>query len=80
MTQLPGFIDQDNPSHVYKLKNATYGLKQASQTWYHELYSFCINFGFKNSHIYTFLFVADIDGHIMNLLFYINDLIFTNDN
>nr|GEU86661.1 hypothetical protein [Tanacetum cinerariifolium] len=27
--QLEGFVDQDNPSHVYKLKKALYGLKQA---------------------------------------------------
>ncbi|GKD85939.1 retrovirus-related pol polyprotein from transposon TNT 1-94 [Tanacetum coccineum] len=26
--QLDGFVDQDNPNHVYKLKNALYGLKQ----------------------------------------------------
>nr|GEV39313.1 hypothetical protein [Tanacetum cinerariifolium] len=25
-----GFVDQDNPNHVYKLKKALYGLKQAS--------------------------------------------------
>ncbi|GKC13052.1 retrovirus-related pol polyprotein from transposon TNT 1-94, partial [Tanacetum coccineum] len=27
--QLEGFIDDDHPSHVYKLKKALYGLKQA---------------------------------------------------
>nr|GEW50037.1 retrovirus-related Pol polyprotein from transposon TNT 1-94 [Tanacetum cinerariifolium] len=29
ISQLEGFVDQDNPSHVYKLKKALYGLKQA---------------------------------------------------
>nr|GEV30317.1 integrase, catalytic region, zinc finger, CCHC-type, peptidase aspartic, catalytic [Tanacetum cinerariifolium] len=29
VTQPEGFIDQDNPTHVYKLKKALYGLKQA---------------------------------------------------
>nr|GEV42538.1 integrase, catalytic region, zinc finger, CCHC-type, peptidase aspartic, catalytic [Tanacetum cinerariifolium] len=28
-SQPEGFLDQDNPSHVYKLKKALYGLKQA---------------------------------------------------
>nr|GEX44315.1 retrovirus-related Pol polyprotein from transposon TNT 1-94 [Tanacetum cinerariifolium] len=29
VSQPEGFIDQDNPSHVYKLKKALYGLKQS---------------------------------------------------
>ncbi|GJV95153.1 retrovirus-related pol polyprotein from transposon TNT 1-94 [Tanacetum coccineum] len=29
ISQPEGFVDQDNPSHVYKLKKALYGLKQA---------------------------------------------------
>ncbi|GKA57970.1 retrovirus-related pol polyprotein from transposon TNT 1-94 [Tanacetum coccineum] len=29
VSQPEGFVDQDNPSHVYKLKMALYGLKQA---------------------------------------------------
>ncbi|GJY84833.1 retrovirus-related pol polyprotein from transposon TNT 1-94 [Tanacetum coccineum] len=28
VSQPDGFVDQDNPNHVYKLKNALYGLKQ----------------------------------------------------
>ncbi|GJS68645.1 retrovirus-related pol polyprotein from transposon TNT 1-94 [Tanacetum coccineum] len=33
VSQPEGFVDQDNPSHVYKLKKALYGLKQASRAW-----------------------------------------------
>ncbi|GJX70744.1 copia protein [Tanacetum coccineum] len=32
VSQPEGFVDQDNPSHVYKLKKALYGLKQAPRT------------------------------------------------
>ncbi|GKB82330.1 retrovirus-related pol polyprotein from transposon TNT 1-94, partial [Tanacetum coccineum] len=32
VSQPEGFVDQDNPSHVYKLRKALYGLKQA--TWH----------------------------------------------
>ncbi|GKC14649.1 retrovirus-related pol polyprotein from transposon TNT 1-94, partial [Tanacetum coccineum] len=28
VSQLEGFVDQDNPTYVYKLKKALYGLKQ----------------------------------------------------
>nr|GEW44255.1 retrovirus-related Pol polyprotein from transposon TNT 1-94 [Tanacetum cinerariifolium] len=38
-----GFVDQDNPSHVYKLKKALYGLKQAPHAWYDMLSSFLIS-------------------------------------
>nr|GEX67301.1 hypothetical protein [Tanacetum cinerariifolium] len=35
--QPEGFIDNDHPSHIYKLTKALYGLKQASRAWYNEL-------------------------------------------
>ncbi|GJZ60488.1 retrovirus-related pol polyprotein from transposon TNT 1-94, partial [Tanacetum coccineum] len=34
ISQLEGFVDQDNPSHMYKLKKALCGLKQAPRAWY----------------------------------------------
>nr|GFB37301.1 retrovirus-related Pol polyprotein from transposon TNT 1-94 [Tanacetum cinerariifolium] len=34
VSQPDGFMDPDNPNHVYKLKKALYGLKQASRAWY----------------------------------------------
>nr|GEU80108.1 putative ribonuclease H-like domain-containing protein [Tanacetum cinerariifolium] len=33
VSQPDGFVDQDNPNHVYKLKKALYGLKQALHAW-----------------------------------------------
>nr|GFA79686.1 retrovirus-related Pol polyprotein from transposon TNT 1-94 [Tanacetum cinerariifolium] len=40
VSQSDGFVDQDNPNHVYKLKKALYGLKQAPCAWYEMLSSF----------------------------------------
>ncbi|GJT83409.1 putative ribonuclease H-like domain-containing protein [Tanacetum coccineum] len=37
VSQPEGFVDQDNPSHVYKIKKALYGLKQAPHAWYNML-------------------------------------------
>ncbi|GJZ25866.1 retrovirus-related pol polyprotein from transposon TNT 1-94 [Tanacetum coccineum] len=43
VSQPEGFVDQDNPSHVYKLKKALYGLKQAPRAWYNMMSSFLIS-------------------------------------
>nr|GEX16691.1 copia protein [Tanacetum cinerariifolium] len=42
VSQPEGFVDQEYPSHVYKLKKALYGLKQAPRAWYDMLSSFPI--------------------------------------
>ncbi|GKG29976.1 retrovirus-related pol polyprotein from transposon TNT 1-94, partial [Tanacetum coccineum] len=34
VSQPDGFVDPDNPNHVYRLKKALYGLKQAPRAWY----------------------------------------------
>ncbi|GJX89583.1 retrovirus-related pol polyprotein from transposon TNT 1-94 [Tanacetum coccineum] len=34
VSQPDGFVDPDNPNHVYILKKALYGLKQAPRAWY----------------------------------------------
>lgn len=80
MTLPSDFVDQDNPSHICKLRKAIYDLNQAPRAWYHELYYFLINFGFKNSYIDTSLFVLDVDDHIIYLLVYIDDFILIGDN
>ncbi|GJT03589.1 retrovirus-related pol polyprotein from transposon TNT 1-94 [Tanacetum coccineum] len=43
VSQPEGFINQDNPSHVYKLKKALYGLKKALRVWYDMISSFLIS-------------------------------------
>ncbi|RVX17781.1 Retrovirus-related Pol polyprotein from transposon RE2 [Vitis vinifera] len=80
MTQPPGFIDQDSPSHVCKLKKAIYGLKQAPRAWYQELRYFLLQFGFTNSHADTSLFVLKFRGHLVYFLVYVDDLIITGDD
>nr|GEV38061.1 hypothetical protein [Tanacetum cinerariifolium] len=47
VSQLDGFVDQDNPNHVYKLKKALYGLKQAPRVWYDMLSSFLLSQDFS---------------------------------
>ncbi|GKG56356.1 retrovirus-related pol polyprotein from transposon TNT 1-94, partial [Tanacetum coccineum] len=56
VSQPEGFIDQDNPSHVYRLKKALYGLKQAPRTWYNMLSSFLISQHFFKGAVDPILF------------------------
>ncbi|GJZ59595.1 retrovirus-related pol polyprotein from transposon TNT 1-94 [Tanacetum coccineum] len=42
VSQPEGFEDQDNPTHVYRLKKALYGLKQAPRAWYDTLSKFLL--------------------------------------
>nr|GFB43060.1 hypothetical protein [Tanacetum cinerariifolium] len=55
--QPEGFIDADHPSHVYKLKKAVYGLKQAPKAWYDELSMFLLQNNFFKGTIDPTLFI-----------------------
>nr|GFC17344.1 hypothetical protein [Tanacetum cinerariifolium] len=63
--QPKGFIDADNPSHVYKLKKALYGLKQAPRAWYDELSTFLLQNGFSKVIIDPTLFTRRFDDDIL---------------
>nr|GEV62845.1 hypothetical protein [Tanacetum cinerariifolium] len=52
-----GFVDPDNPSHVYKLKKALYGFKQASRVWYDMLSSFLLSQDFSKGSVDPTLFI-----------------------
>jgi histone deacetylase 1/2 len=80
MQQPQGFVDQDHPSYVCKLRKAIYGLKQAPRAWYHELRTFLLHSGFKNSHTDTSLFVLNTAGKKMYILVYVDGLIITGDH
>nr|GEX95902.1 retrovirus-related Pol polyprotein from transposon TNT 1-94 [Tanacetum cinerariifolium] len=58
VSQPDGFVDQDNPNYVYKLKKALYGLKQASRAWYDMLSSFLISQDFSKGSVDLTLFIC----------------------
>ncbi|GKC21361.1 retrovirus-related pol polyprotein from transposon TNT 1-94, partial [Tanacetum coccineum] len=57
VSQSDGFVDPDNPNHVYKLKKALYGLKQAPRVWYAMLSSFLISQDFSKGSMDPTLFI-----------------------
>nr|GEY97997.1 retrovirus-related Pol polyprotein from transposon TNT 1-94 [Tanacetum cinerariifolium] len=64
VSQPNGFVDQDNPNHVYKLKKALNGLKQAPYAWYDMLSSFMISQDFsKGSLVKSSIFETKRDNN-----------------
>ncbi|GKA93777.1 retrovirus-related pol polyprotein from transposon TNT 1-94, partial [Tanacetum coccineum] len=43
VSQPEGFVNQDHPNHVFRLKKALYGLKQAPRAWYDLLSKFLLS-------------------------------------
>ncbi|GJS42837.1 retrovirus-related pol polyprotein from transposon TNT 1-94 [Tanacetum coccineum] len=58
VSQPNGFVDQDNPNHVYKLKKALYGLKQAPHAWYNLLSKFLLSQEFSKGTVDPTLLVS----------------------
>ncbi|GKC29063.1 retrovirus-related pol polyprotein from transposon TNT 1-94 [Tanacetum coccineum] len=78
--QLEGFVDQDNPSHVYKLKKGLYGLKQAPRAWYDMLSSFLISQHFSKGAVDLTLFTRKAGNDLLLVQIYVDDIIFTSTN
>nr|GFB98950.1 hypothetical protein [Tanacetum cinerariifolium] len=57
VNQPDGFVDSNNPNHVYKLKKALYGLKQAPRAWYDMLSSFLLSQYFSKGSVDPTLFI-----------------------
>ncbi|GKC18799.1 retrovirus-related pol polyprotein from transposon TNT 1-94 [Tanacetum coccineum] len=75
-----GFVDQDNPSHVYKLKKALYGLKQAPRAWYDMLSSFLISQHFSKGVVDPTLFTWKAGNDLLLVQIYVDDIIFASTN
>ncbi|GJY38944.1 retrovirus-related pol polyprotein from transposon TNT 1-94 [Tanacetum coccineum] len=76
VAQPPGFIDFENPDHVYKLKKALYGLKQAPKAWYDRLKSFLIKHEYKIGMVDNTLFTKKKISNLIIVQIYVDDIIF----
>nr|GEV15071.1 hypothetical protein [Tanacetum cinerariifolium] len=65
VSQSKGFVDQDNPSHVCKLKKALYCLKQAPRAWYDMLSSFLISQHFSKGAVDPTLFTQQVGNDLL---------------
>ncbi|GKE68877.1 retrovirus-related pol polyprotein from transposon TNT 1-94 [Tanacetum coccineum] len=80
VSQPEGFVDQDNPSHVYKLKKALYSLKQAPRAWYDMLSSFLISQHFSKGAVDLTLFTWKAGNDLLLVQIYVDDIIFASTN
>ncbi|GJS45529.1 retrovirus-related pol polyprotein from transposon TNT 1-94 [Tanacetum coccineum] len=80
VSQPEGFVDQDNLSHVYKLKKALYGLKQAPRAWYNMLSSFLISQHFSKGAVDPTLFTRQVGNDLLLVQIYVDDIIFASTN
>ncbi|GJU40606.1 retrovirus-related pol polyprotein from transposon TNT 1-94 [Tanacetum coccineum] len=80
ISQPEGFVDQNNPSHVYKLKKALYGLKQASRAWYDMLSSFLISQQLSKGAVDLTLFTRHAGNELLLVQIYVDDIIFASSN
>ena len=75
MRQPLGFVHLAFSRHVYKVKKAIYGLKQAPQAWFHHLSSFLLSHGFVCSHVDPSMLIFHTDYHILVLLLYVVNIV-----
>ncbi|GJS73948.1 retrovirus-related pol polyprotein from transposon TNT 1-94 [Tanacetum coccineum] len=80
VSQPEGFVDPDQPTHVYRLKKALYGLKQAPRAWYDKLSRFLMSTGFSKGVVDPTLFTRKTCKHILLVQIYVDDIIFASTN
>nr|GFA35564.1 retrovirus-related Pol polyprotein from transposon TNT 1-94 [Tanacetum cinerariifolium] len=76
VSQPDGFVDPDNPNHVYKLKKALNGLKQALRVWYDMLSSFLLSEYFSKGSVDPTLFIRRNGNDLILVQIYVDDIIF----
>jgi hypothetical protein len=77
--QLEGFEIFNNDSHVCRLKRALYGLKKAPCAWYTQIDSYFTGLGFTKSEVDANLYQIVVEGKILIIFLYVDDLILNGD-
>ncbi|GJX80361.1 retrovirus-related pol polyprotein from transposon TNT 1-94 [Tanacetum coccineum] len=71
-------LDQDNPTHVYRLKKALYGLKKAPRAWYDILSNFILSQDFSKGAVDPTLCTRKEGKDILLVQIYVDDIIFAS--
>nr|GEW13612.1 hypothetical protein [Tanacetum cinerariifolium] len=79
VSQADGFVDPENPNHVYKINKSLYGLKPVPRAWYDLLLSFLLSKKFTEGTVNLTLFVRR-EGKDILLIFQSPRGIFLNQS
>ena len=74
-----GFETFDYESHVCWLKRALYELKKSPGVWYTGIDSCFIGLGFMKSEVDVNLYHIVVEGKLLIIVLYVDDLILTSD-
>ena len=77
---ITGFVDPKHPNHVFKLKKALYGLRQAPRAWYERLSQFLLNNGFSRGKVDITFFTLHKNTKLLLVQIYADDIIFRATN
>lgn len=75
MQQPEGFVSEQHPNYVCKLQRTLYGLKQAAREWYMRVNTFLNSHGFATSQSDQGIFCGTIDGVLMKIILYVDDIL-----
>eukprot|EP00253_Pinus_taeda_P011113 PITA_11113 len=80
-TEQPDGLETFNrESHVCQLKSALYGLKQAPHAWYTRIDNYFTELGFTKSEADANLYHIIVEGNLLIIVLYVNDLILIGDD
>ncbi|GJU09269.1 retrovirus-related pol polyprotein from transposon TNT 1-94 [Tanacetum coccineum] len=80
ISQPEGFVDQDHPNYVYRLKKALYGLRHSLHELYDLLSKFLLSQKFSKGVVDPTLFTRKEVKDILLVQIYVDDIIFSSTN